>query len=388
GLIVAYAAYRRGLPLAIRSIFYPILGHRIYGPIGDLIEIPAVIGTLFGVAASLGVGVTQVNAGLDHVFGVPQTTAIQVGLVIGITLLATLSVVSGLDKGILVLSKLNVYIAFALLAFVFLLGPTTTILRSFVENTGAYAQDLVSLTFRTGVYDGSDWAERWTYMYWPWWIAWAPFVGIFVARISRGRTIREFVFGVLVVPTLVTFFWMCTFGETAIRLDLAGNMEIANAVSESMPVSLYVFLERFPWSGATKVLATLLVITFFVTSSDSGSFVVDIIASGGNPEPPVAQRVYWAFLEGAVAVGLLLGGGLRSLQTVSIIIALPFCVVLLSGAYAFIKSVRQDTAHIPGAQLTVVEIKHRTARLRARGVKINAVRSRELHARPKDDQVA
>lgn len=381
GLIVAYAAYRKGMPLAIRSVFYPVLGHRIYGPLSDIVEIPAVIGTLFGVAASLGVGVVQVNAGLNHLLGVPSEPWIQVALIVTITLMATASVISGLDKGILALSQLNMVLAIALLTFVFALGPSTTILRSFVENTGAYIQELPALTFRTGVYDGDDWAERWTYMYWPWWIAWAPFVGIFVARISRGRTIREFIAGVLFVPTLVTFFWMCTFGETAIRFDLAGNMEIAAQVADSMPVSLYVFLERFPFSSIAATLATVLIVTFFVTSSDSGSFVVDIIASGGNPTPPVAQRVYWAFLEGAIAIALILRGGLEALQTISIALALPFCLVLLGGCYAFIRSVRNDTDHVPSDDLTVIEMKLRTARARSRGISLGALRSRELHGK-------
>lgn len=388
GLLVAYAAYRKGLPLAIRSIFFPVLGHRIYGPIGDVIEIPAVIGTLFGVAATLGVGVAQVNAGLAHLTGIPQTAEIQVALVIIITLAATASVVSGLDKGILILSQVNMVLFLALMGFVFLLGPTSTIMRSFVENTGSYLQELPALTFRTGIYDGNDWAQEWTYMYWPWWIAWAPFVGIFIARISRGRTIREFIGGVLVVPSLVTFIWMCTFGETAMRMDMAGEMEIAKAVSENLAISIYVFLERFPLGGIANVVATLLVITFFVTSSDSGSFVVDIIASGGNPEPPVAQRVYWAFLEGAVAIALLLGGGIKALQNVCIALALPFCVVLLWGCYAFVRSTRDDTEHIPGAQLTVIEMKQRTARLRNRGVSLKTMRSRELHTPSKEEKVS
>ncbi|MEO0812782.1 MAG: BCCT family transporter, partial [Myxococcota bacterium] len=207
-------------------------------------------------------------------------------------------------------------------------------------------------------------------------------VGIFVARISRGRTIREFVGGVLFVPTILTFLWMCTFGETAMRFDMVdSNMQIAAQVAESMPVSIFVFLERFPLSGISNVLATLLVITFFVTSSDSGSFVVDIIASGGNPEPPVAQRVYWAFLEGAIAIALLIGGGLLGLQMASVCIALPFTAVLLGGAYAFIRSVREDTAHVPGASLTVVEMKSRTYRLRARGVRLSGLRHREIYRR-------
>ncbi len=357
GLFIAYAAHRKGLPLAVRSIVHPILGERIYGPIGDIIEIPAAIGTLFGVAASLGIGVAQVNAGLSHLTGLPQSATVQVILILVITLAATASVVSGLDSGILFLSKLNMYLAAALLAFVFAFGPTTAILRSLVQNTGDYIQALPEMSFFTGIYADDAWVRQWTYVYWPWWIAWSPFVGIFVARISRGRTVREFVGGCLLVPTLLTFVWMTTFGESAIRIDMAENMALSAQVEQNLPISLYVFLEHFPLSVVASVLATVLIVTFFVTSSDSGSFVIDIITSGGVPDPPVAQKVYWAFLEGAVAAALLLAGGIAVLQGASIVLALPFCVLLWAGGWSFIQSVRRDSSYVECEAETVQDAK-------------------------------
>jgi len=357
GLFIAYAAHRKGLPLAVRSIVHPLLGDRIYGPIGDVIEIPAAIGTLFGVAASLGIGVAQVNAGLSHLTGLEQSATIQCVLIAVITLAATASVVSGLDSGILFLSKVNMYLATALLAFVFAFGPTTDILRSLVQNTGDYVQALPEMSFFTGIYADDEWVRKWTYVYWPWWIAWAPFVGIFVARISRGRTVREFVGGCLLVPTLLTFLWMTTFGESAIRIDMAENMALSAQVEENLPISLYVFLEHFPVSIVSSILATILIVTFFVTSSDSGSFVVDIITSGGVPDPPVAQKVYWAFLEGAVAAALLLAGGIAVLQGASIVLALPFCALLWAGGLSFIRSTAQDSSYVECDAQTVQEAK-------------------------------
>lgn len=359
GLFIAYAAHRKGLPLAVRSMCHPVLGDRIYGPIGDIIEIPAAIGTLFGVAASLGMGVTQVNAGLAHLTGMEQSATVQVILIAVITIAATASVVSGLDSGILALSKLNMVLATALLAFVFVFGPTTAILRSLVQNTGDYLQALPEMSFFTGIYANEEWVRSWTYVYWPWWIAWSPFVGIFVARISRGRTVREFVGGCLLVPTALTFLWMTTFGESAIRIDMAENMALSAQVADNMPVSLYVFLEHFPVPVFSAIVATVLIVTFFVTSSDSGSFVVDIITSGGVPNPPVLQKVYWAFLEGAVAAALLLAGGLAALQGASIVLALPFCALLWLGGYAFVRSTGEDSSYVPTSAETVQEAKAR-----------------------------
>ena len=362
GLAIAYAAFRKGLPLSIRSIFYPLLGKRIFGWMGDVTEIPAVVGTLFGVATSLGLGVAQVNAGLSHLLGIEQSSEVQIALVVIITFAATLSVVSGLDKGILLLSNLNFYLAAFVLLFVFLLGPSITILKSFVENVGTYIQHLPETSFRTGVYDESNWMKNWTFVYWPWWIAWSPFVGMFVARISRGRTIREFVAGVTIVPTLITFLWLTCFGESALRLEMATGV-LEPVVSSNVSLSLYTFLEAFPLSSMMSVLATILVIIFFVTSSDSGSFVIDMIASGGNPNPPVLQKVYWASLEGLVAIALIWGGGLEALQTASIVVGLPFCILLWFAMGSLYKSLKTDSKYEKTRAETVQEYRSKVLKI-------------------------
>ena len=331
GLSLAYFAYRHDLPLTLRSSLYPLMGERIHGPVGNAVDIAAVIGTVFGVATSLGFGVTQINAGLGYLFGVPESPMVQVLLIGGITMLATASVVAGLDSGIKRLSEMNMLLAVTLLLFMFVVGPTAFLMGAYLQNIGAYLADLVDLTFRQFAYQQTDWLGAWTLFYWAWWIAWAPFVGMFIARISRGRTIREFVFGVMAVPTLFIFFWMTVFGDTAIHTIQAGGMrDVLRLVSEDMPLALFVMLENFPISAVTSFLSVILIVTFFVTSSDSGSLVVDMIASGGAEDPPVWQRVFWAITQGLIAAVLLLAGGLGALQTAALTSGLPLSIVMLA----------------------------------------------------------
>ncbi|ROQ22546.1 BCCT family transporter [Gallaecimonas pentaromativorans] len=344
-LSLAYFSFRHGLPLTIRSALYPILGERIHGPIGHAVDIFAVLGTMFGVATSLGLGVMQVNAGLHYMFDVPTDLTVQILLICGITLLATISVVVGLDGGIRRLSELNLLLAVALLLFVLLAGPTVFLLQTLVQNTGAYLSDIVDKTFNLYAYKPDhSWIGGWTLFYWGWWIAWSPFVGMFIARVSRGRTIREFVIGVLCVPVGFTFMWMTFFGDTAIHMMLTQGIDsIGQAVEDDTSTAIFKFLKELPWSGVMSLLATLLVVTFFVTSSDSGSLVIDMITSGGREEPPVWQRIFWALTEGAVAIALLVAGGsdgLKALQTLSIASALPFAVVMLVMCYALWKALR------------------------------------------------
>jgi choline/glycine/proline betaine transport protein len=334
GLALAFFAFNRGLPLSIRAVFYPIFGDRIYGGIGNVIDIMATVATMFGVATSLGLGVQQVNAGLNHLTGMPQSSAVQLALITGITALATWSVVRGLDKGIRVLSQINIVIAAALMLFVLLVGPTLFILNALVENIGYYMQNFFQLSTWNETYENTEWQNGWTVFYWGWWISWSPFVGMFIARVSYGRTVREFIKGVLFIPTLVTFVWMTTFGNSALNIEMFGAGGIATAVQENIPVSLFVLLENFPLDLVTAALAVGVVITFFVTSSDSGSLVIDIITAGGNPDPPKLQRIFWAVMEGLVAATLLVGGGLVALQTAAIATGLPFAVVLLGMCYA------------------------------------------------------
>lgn len=344
GMSLAYFCFRCGLPLTIRSALYPIIGERIYGPIGHVVDVFAVLGTLFGVATSLGLGVSQVNAGLAYLFGLPTGTTVQITLIALITGAATISVVSGLDKGIKRLSELNMLLACVLLVCVIAAGPTLLIFNSYVENLGNYLQTMFQRSLDLKAYeDGDAWLGDWTIFYWGWWVSWSPFVGMFIARISRGRTVREFVLGVLLVPSLVSFLWFTAFGNSALLLELAGDgAGIAVAVSDNMPVALFKFLENLPLSEITSLLAIILVVTFFVTSSDSGSLVIDIITVGGKTNTAVWQRVFWAVTEGVVAAILLLAGGLSALQTATVASALPFTVVILFATYGLIRALRAE----------------------------------------------
>ena len=344
GVSLAYFCYRRGLPLRVRSVFYPLLGDRINGPIGHAIDVFAVLGTMFGVATSLGLGVMQVNQGLEKVFGYTDSTNHQLILIACITAAATVSVVTGVDKGIRILSESNLIAAAVLLLFVFLLGPTLFLLQTFVEGTGFYLQNFLDTTFWSDAFGDGDWQKTWTLFYWGWWIAWSPFVGTFIARISYGRTIREFTLGVLFVPTIITFFWLSVFGNAAIHIELFGGGGIAEVVKTDLPVAVFELLENFPWAAVTSFLTTLVIVIFFVTSSDSASLVIDMLTSG-EQEPPVKQRIFWAVSEGAVAAVLLYVGGekgLEALQTASITFGLPFCIILLFMCYSLVKGLAQE----------------------------------------------
>ncbi len=329
GLSLAFFTFNKGLPLSIRSVFYPLIGDRIHGRIGDLIDIIAVIATLFGLATSLGFGVQQVAAGLNHLFGLPNETWFQVVLIALITGAATVSVVFGLDKGVRVLSELNIKIGLVFLLLVLFLGPTIFLLDSFTQNVGAYLQDFFMISTWTESYQDTNWQHAWTIVYWAWWISWSPFVGLFIARVSKGRTVREFVLGVMLVPSLLSFFWMTVFGGSAIHLDMQGVSQIGEAVSKDVSTALFVMLEGYPLSFWTSLVGIVLVTSFFVTSSDSGSLVIDSITAGGKLDAPVGQRVFWALTEGAVAATLLLGGGLKAMQTAVISTGLPFAILLL-----------------------------------------------------------
>jgi choline/glycine/proline betaine transport protein len=341
---LAYFSFRQDLPLTIRSALYPLIGERIHGPIGHAVDIFAVLGTLFGVATSLGLGVIQVNAGLNYLLDIPIATTTQVILIAGITTLATASVVMGLDGGIRRISELNLLLAVALLLFVLVVGPTSHLLEATVQNTGHYLSTLVDTTFNLYAYESTGWMGGWTLFYWGWWIAWSPFVGMFIARISRGRTIREFVIGVLLVPVGFTFMWMTFFGNTGLNMIMEqGITELGTAVSADASVALFQFFEYLPLSTIASTVATLLVITFFVTSSDSGSLVVDMLTSGGDGEDtPVWQRIFWAVAEGAIAATLLLAGGLVALQTATIASALPFTIVMLFVCWGLFKALRLE----------------------------------------------
>ena len=343
-LALAYFSYRHKLPLLPRSALYPIIGERIYGPIGHAVDTFAVVGTLFGVATSLGFGVQQLNAGLMHLFGLPQTPLVQLGLIVIITLLATGSVILGLDGGIKRLSNLNMILALTLLIAVLVLGPTELLFQSFVQNTGTYMSELVSSTFNMYAYDPkADWLGGWTMLYWGWWISWSPFVGIFIARVSRGRTIREFIVGVLFIPSGFTFLWMTVFGNSAIHM-IAGDAAhlLAQAVNENVAVGIFIFFEQFPASSFLSFIAVLLVTTFFITSADSGALVIDTLTAGGEQDTPLWQRIFWTSMIGIIASALLFAGGLQALQTLTIASAFPFMFVMMLFCYGLFKALRHD----------------------------------------------
>lgn len=333
GLVMAYFAFRHGLPLSMRSAFYPLIGEKIHGPIGHTIDVFAILGTMFGIATTLGLSAAQINAGLNYLWDVPVATWVQITAIVLVTLAATVSVVAGMDKGVKRLSILNMVLAIALMSFVFVVGPTIHILESFVQNTGSYLSGIVERTFNLQAYTHSDWIGNWTLFIFSWTIAWAPFVGLFIAKISRGRTIRQFVVGVMLVPTIFTFLWFSVFGDTALNLIMnEGVTVLVEEVQADKAVALFQMFDLLPWSSFVSFLAVLLIITFFVTSSDSGSLVVDSLASGGVMETPAWQRIFWASLEGVIASVLLLAGGLSALQTMTIVSALPFAVVIILAA--------------------------------------------------------
>ncbi|MBR9980697.1 MAG: BCCT family transporter [Desulfatitalea sp.] len=348
GLALSFFAYNRGLPLTIRSIFYPLLGEKIYGFWGNLIDVLSVLATLFGLATSLGLGVTQVSSGLNYLFGFPTSTEFAVLLIGVITLLAVISIASGLDKGVKMLSMANMYTAGAFMVFLLLVGPTVYILKAFTQNLGFYIQNLPQLSFWVETFygaEGSNWQNPWTIFYWGWWISWSPFVGMFIARISKGRTVREFILGVMVFPTLLSFLWMSSFGGSALWLQLTGAADIAAAVNADVSTALFVMLEQFPLAKLTSLIGILLVTIFFITSSDSGSLVVDHLTSGGKLDSPVPQRIFWGIVEGLCAAVLLMGGGLVALQSASIATGLPFTIVLLVMCYSLYRGLKEEHYH-------------------------------------------
>ncbi|MTE24925.1 BCCT family transporter, partial [Microbacterium sp. ZXX196] len=350
GLALAFAIHRRGRPVSIRWALEPLFGERVKGWVGDVIDIIAIFGTVFGVATSLGLGVQQIAAGMQAIGVVEQTdTTLLVILIVVITFLATFSVVSGLGAGIKWLSNINLSLAGLLLISMLILGPTIFLLRNFVESLGVYLANVLEMTVDVGTFQGEaaqEWLSGWTIFYWGWWIAWAPFVGVFIARISRGRTVRQFIAGVLLVPTIVGFFWFSVMGGSGIFRQMYGEGDLVTDGEVSPEGSLFTVLGGLPLGNILSILTIIVVAIFFITSSDSGSLVVDMLASGGHPNPPVWSRIVWALLEGALAIALLLAGGLSTLQTGSLITALPFSVVLILMCVATVRALRFEFTHM------------------------------------------
>jgi BCCT family betaine/carnitine transporter len=337
-LALALFAYNKGLPLTMRSIFYPLLGERVWGWPGHIIDILSVFATIFGLATSLGFGAEQATAGLNFLFGIPNSNMTKVILILAISGVATLSVVLGVEKGVKRLSEINMVLAFLLLLFVILVGPTAEIFRGFFGNLGTYAKELLPLSNPFGR-DDDNFRQGWTAFYWAWWISWSPFVGMFIARVSRGRTVRQFLIAVLIVPSLISVLWMTALGGTAISMTIGGFSGITDAALE---LKLFQMLGQLPLTAITSFIGIVLVIVFFVTSSDSGSLVIDTIAAGGKVNAPVPQRIFWCSFEGLVAIALLLGGGLTALQAMAVSTGLPFTIVLLGACWAIVKGLQGE----------------------------------------------
>jgi choline/glycine/proline betaine transport protein len=358
GLCLAYFGFRKKLPLTLRSALYPVIGERIYGPIGHAVDLLAVFGTVFGVATSLGLGVSQMATGLNVLIGVDPGVVTQIVLIVIISIVATLSAVSGVGKGIRIISEWNIWLSVVLLAYFLFGGPAQWLMGFFVTTIGDYLWNVIPMGFRTFNAPGdAAWQGGWTIFYWGWWISWAPFVGMFIARISRGRTIREFMVGVMFVPTTIAFFWLCIFGGNAMYIELnaeggVGTAGIAQLVRDwNLPSALYGTIERMTdvnWLNmAMAGLATFLLATWFITSSDSGTLVITTMLSMGSDDPPKKFRIVWGLGEGFVAAVLLMAGGLKALQTASIAAALPVSVIMLVMTYGIVKSLHEDPSALP-----------------------------------------
>lgn len=347
-LALAYFQYCKGLPGLISSTLYPLIGEKgIRGPIGKSIDAIAVIVTLFGVATSLGLGAKQLTSGMNFVYGLPNTTTVAVVLIAIMTVLFIISAVTGIDKGIKFLSNTNMVIAFLLMLFLLTVGPTRYILNIFSESIGAYLQNIVSLSFfmdtqgTVAKHTGYDWIGSWTVFYWAWWITWAPFVGSFIARISKGRTIREFMVGILVAPTLLSAIWFSIIGGSALNIELFGSGGIGAAVDKDVPSGIFVMLSHFPLSSLMDVLLMILLAIFFITSADSATFVVAMFTSGGDLNPDNRLKIVWGVVEGALAAILLVAGGLSAVQTVSFMFSFPFIIIMILMVVSLVKDIGQ-----------------------------------------------
>ncbi|ODA35415.1 choline transporter [Veronia pacifica] len=350
GMSLAYFAYRKGLPLSVRSGLYPVFGDRIYGPLGHAADLLAVFGTVFGIATSLGLGAQQMNAGLEYLFGIPISTQTQIGLIVVISMIATFSVLTGVDKGIRILSELNMRLTVVMLAFFIILGPTAYVIGSFFTNLGDYMLNVTTLGLWVDPNPENTWQGAWTIFYWGWWIAWAPFCGMFIARISRGRTIREFVLGVLLAPTTLAAFWITIFGNTAVYIELFGQGGVVEAVNNDLTLALFKTIELMDIGSVLTILGasicTIMLVTYFVTSADSATLVICTLLSMGNEHPPARYRIFWGMSIGFVAAVLLLAGGLSALQTASIVAALPFSLVIITTTFGLYKALRREP--LPG----------------------------------------
>jgi glycine betaine transporter len=357
GLALAYFTFRKGMPNLISTAFYPLLGERVYGPIGKTIDILAIFATLFGSATSLGLGALQINEGLNYLFGFGGRDSVGLAIVViaVLTIAFVLSAVSGVHRGIQWIANTNMVLAVFLLLFLFVVGPTVFILNTFTESIGGYLARLVPMSFRSGAFSDDAWLASWTIFYWAWWISWAPFVGTFIARISRGRTIREFVVGVILVPSVVSFVWFAILGGTAINLQLSGAANITQALNEGgQPVALFSTLDQFPLAGPMSLIVIILVALFFISGADAASVVMGMLSSRGNLHPKKWNIVVWGVFTGAAAAICLLAGAIKgsvdvamlALQQVAIASAAPFVLILIGLCWSIFKALRSEW--VPG----------------------------------------
>jgi len=346
GLALAYFQFRMGRTGLISQTFVPLLGERrVAGPAGKIIDVLAIIATVFGVATSLGLGALQINGGLSRLTPLPNQAWVQITIIAAVTCLYLFSAMTGLERGIKLLSNANLAVAALILLLTLLLGPAFFIFDLLTTTLGGYLQNLVQMSLRLTPFEGGAWIRSWTLFYWAWWIAWAPFVGMFIARVSRGRTIREFVLGVLLIPSLFSFLWFSVFGGTALHMEIFGNLGIAEAVKRDMTSALFVTLEHLPMGVILAALATVLILTFFITSADSATFVLGMLSSGGRLNPPGGVKLVWGLLQSSIAVVLLLSGGLQGLQTASIVSALPFALVMVAICFSLVRALRREQLH-------------------------------------------
>ncbi|MBD1382704.1 BCCT family transporter [Bacillus sp. IB182487] len=343
GLILAYFQYRKNRPALLSSTLYPLIGERVNGPIGKTIDIMTILASVFGVTTSLGLGTMQITGGLHSLWGIPNTVPVQIGIVVTLTVLFLISALSGLDRGIKYLSNINIILALTIMTMLFVLGPTAEILRTFVGTTGRYLDDFLYLSFRLESFRDNSWISGWTIFYWGWLIAWAPFVGLFIARISQGRTIKEFIIGALIVPSVGSLFWFSVFGGSALHLiHNLGETALANAVTSNIEAALFAYYQYFPLSSVISVMTVVLLFTFFITSADSATFVLGMFSEQGNLNPSNKTKLIWGIIMATVAIVLLVSGGLKPLQSVSVTVALPFSVVIVLMCFSFFKELRQE----------------------------------------------
>jgi len=341
-LSIAYFQFRKRTSSLISATFQPLLDHKVNGPLGKAIDLLAIFATAFGVATSLGLGALQINGGLSHLLDIPNQLSIQLVIILILTVMYIASATTGLNKGIKTLSNVNMAVAVGLLLVVLFVGPTSFLFEVFTTTLGGYLQNLISMSLRMAPFTDGSWLANWTLFYWAWWIAWAPFVGLFIARISKGRTIREFVIGALIAPSLFSFLWFSVFGGLALKLEIVDGRNITQAVQADLTSALFVTLEHLPFGSIAAALATVLIITFFVTSADSATYVLGMLSSNGRLNPTRRVRVAWGILQAAIAAVLLVSGGLKALQTASIVAALPFAAILAAMCVSLWKALAQE----------------------------------------------